>query len=38
VRFSFGALSTAEQVPLVAETYAKVVARVRGLRDALGRK
>jgi cysteine desulfurase len=38
VRFSFGALSTAEQVPLVAERYAKVVERVRGLRDALGRK
>jgi len=38
VRFSFGALSSTEQVPLVAETYAKVVARVRGLRDALGRK
>lgn len=38
VRFSFGALSTAEQVPIVAETYAKVVARVRGLREALGRK
>ena len=38
VRFSFGALSSAEQVPLVAETYAKVVARVRGLREALGRK
>ena len=38
VRFSFGALSRPEQVSLVAETYAKVVARVRGLRDALGRK
>jgi cysteine desulfurase len=38
VRFSFGALSSAEQVPLVAETYAKVVARVRGLRDAMQRK
>jgi cysteine desulfurase len=37
VRFSFGALSDAGQIPLVAETYAKVVARVRGLRDALGR-
>jgi cysteine desulfurase len=35
VRFSFGALSTAGQVPLVAQTYAKVVARVRGLRAAL---
>ena len=38
VRFSFGALSTAEQLPIVAATYAKVVARVRGLREALGRK
>jgi len=38
VRFSFGALSTAEQIPLVAETYARVVARVRGLRSALERK
>ena len=38
VRFSFGALSTHEQVPLVAETYSKVVARVRELREALGRK
>ena len=38
VRFSFGALSTAEQVPLVAERYAKVVERVRGLRNALGGK
>jgi cysteine desulfurase len=38
VRFSFGALSTAEQVPLVAETYGRVVARVRGLREALERK
>ena len=36
VRFSFGALSRPEQVPLVAATYAKVVARVRGLRAALG--
>jgi cysteine desulfurase len=36
VRFSFGALSTAEQVPLVAEAYATIVARVRGLRTALG--
>ena len=36
VRFSFGALSRQEQVPLVAATYAKVVARVRGLRAALG--
>ena len=36
VRFSFGALSGPEQVSLVAETYAKVVARVRGLRAALG--
>jgi len=38
VRFSFGALSTAEQIPVVAETYATVVARVRGLREALERK
>jgi cysteine desulfurase len=38
VRFSFGALSTAEQIPVVAETYAKVVGRVRGLREALERK
>jgi cysteine desulfurase len=38
VRFSFGALSSAEQIPVVAETYAKVVARVRGLREALERK
>jgi cysteine desulfurase len=36
VRFSFGALSGPEQVSLVAATYAKVVARVRGLRAALG--
>ena len=36
VRFSFGALSRQEQVPHVAATYAKVVARVRGLRGALG--
>jgi len=36
VRFSFGALSRPEQVSLVAETYAKVVARARGLRAALG--
>jgi len=36
VRFSFGALSRQEQVPLVAATYAKVVERVRGLRAALG--
>jgi cysteine desulfurase len=37
VRFSFGALSSAEQIPLVAETYARVVARVRGLQEALQR-
>jgi len=36
VRFSFGALSSAEQVPIVAETYAKVVGKVRDLRAALG--
>ena len=37
VRFSFGSLSTPEQVPLVAEAYARVVAKVRQLRQALSR-
>ena len=37
VRFSFGPLSSAEQVPLVAETYARVVAKVRQLRKVLAR-
>jgi cysteine desulfurase len=36
VRFSFGVRSAADQVPLVADRYASVVARVRGLRAALG--
>lgn len=36
VRFSFGALSTPDQVPAVAERYARVVEKVRGLRAALG--
>jgi cysteine desulfurase len=38
VRVSFGALSTAAQIPSVAETYAKVVGKVRGLRAALGNR
>jgi len=37
VRFSFGSLSTPEQVPLVADAYARVVARVRQLRQVLSR-
>jgi len=37
VRFSFGSLSTSEQVPQVADVYARVVAKVRQLRQALAR-
>ncbi len=37
VRFSFGPLSSADQVPRVAETYAQVVAKVRQLRRVLAR-
>lgn len=37
VRFSFGALSRAEDVPRVAEAYAGVVAKVRQLRTVLAR-
>jgi cysteine desulfurase len=37
VRFSFGPLSRADQVPRVAETYAQVVAKVRQLRKVLAR-
>ena len=37
VRFSFGSLSTGEQVPLAADAYARVVAKVRQLRQALSR-
>jgi cysteine desulfurase len=37
VRFSFGSLSRPDQVPRIAETYAKVVAKVRGLRAGLSR-
>ena len=37
VRFSFGPLSSAEQVPRIADTYARVVAKVRQLRRALAR-
>jgi len=37
VRFSLGALSHADQVPRIAETYERVVARVRELGRALGR-
>jgi cysteine desulfurase len=37
VRFSLGCLSSAGQVPRVAEAYAKVVAKVRGLRRVLSR-
>lgn len=37
VRMSFGALSSPEQVPRIAETFAQVVAKVRKLRSALGR-
>ncbi len=35
VRFSFGALSSPEQVPRVADAYARVVLKVRQLRQAL---
>jgi len=35
VRFSFGSLSSAEQVPRVAEAYARVVGKVRQLRRVL---
>lgn len=37
VRFSFGSLSSPDQVPRVAEIYAQVVAKVRNLRRALAR-
>ena len=37
VRFSFGALSTPEQVPQVADAYGRVVTKVRQLRQALAR-
>ncbi len=37
VRFSFGGLSAPEQVPAVADAYARVVAKVRQLRQALSR-
>ncbi len=37
VRFSFGSLSTPEQVPQVADAYGRVVAKVRQLRQALSR-
>jgi cysteine desulfurase len=37
VRMSFGALSQAEQVPRIADTFAQVVAKVRQLRAALAR-
>jgi cysteine desulfurase len=37
VRFSFGSLSATEQVPRVAEAYARVVAKVRQLRQVLTR-
>jgi cysteine desulfurase len=37
VRFSFGALSSADQVLRVAETYARVVGKVRQLRQVLAR-
>ena len=37
VRFSFGGLSTPEQVPQVADAYGRVVAKVRQLRQALTR-
>jgi cysteine desulfurase len=37
VRFSFGSLSTPEQVPQVADAYGRVVAKVRQLRQALAR-
>ena len=37
VRFSFGSLSAPEQVPQVVDAYARVVAKVRQLRQALAR-
>jgi cysteine desulfurase len=37
VRFSFGSLSSADQVPRVAEIYAQVVTKVRTLRRVLAR-
>ena len=37
VRFSFGSLSSPDQVPRVAEIYAQVVAKVRSLRRVLAR-
>jgi cysteine desulfurase len=37
VRFSFGSLSAPEQVPRVADDYARVVAKVRQLRQVLTR-
>jgi cysteine desulfurase len=37
VRFSFGSLSSAEQVPRVAEAYARVIGKVRQLRRVLAR-
>jgi cysteine desulfurase len=37
VRFSFGMLSRPDQVPRVAEAYARVVAKVRDLRRVLAR-
>jgi cysteine desulfurase len=37
VRMSFGALSSADQVQHIAETYARVVAKVRQLRAVLAR-
>jgi cysteine desulfurase len=37
VRFSFGSLSTPDQVPQVSDAYARVVAKVRQLRQVLSR-
>jgi cysteine desulfurase len=37
VRFSFGSLSAPEQVPRVADDYARVVTKVRQLRQVLSR-
>jgi len=37
VRFSFGSLSAPEQVPQVVDAYARVVAKVRQLRQSLAR-
>ena len=37
VRFSFGQLSSAEQISRVTETYSRVVAKVRQLRRVLAR-